>query len=152
AGWPNEWRSRLIWGDNKYVLSSLLEEFAGKIDLVYIDPPFATGQDFTVQLEVGDEQLVKRASLLEEKAYRDTWGRGHDSYLQMMYERLTMLHELLAPSGTLYVHCDRRVNYMLRAILDEMFGADNLRNEIIWCYRGGGTPEKDFAEKHDTIL
>lgn len=148
------WRNKLIWGDNLLVMGSLLEKFAGKIDLIYIDPPFATGADFSFTTEVGEKglEVSKEQSLIEEKAYRDTWGRGIDSYVSMMYERLALLRDLLAPSGLVYVHCDYRVNYLMRAMLDEVFGKDNLRNEIIWCYRGGGTPKNDFAEKHDVIL
>ncbi|MGQ9510253.1 MAG: DNA methyltransferase, partial [Thermodesulfobacteriota bacterium] len=82
------WRNKLIWGDNKYIMASLLPEFAGKINLIYIDPPFATGADFSIKIKLGDIEWTKEASVIEEKAYRDTWGRGLDSYLQMMYTRL----------------------------------------------------------------
>jgi adenine-specific DNA-methyltransferase len=148
------WRNKLIWGDNLLVMGSLLERFAGKIDLIYIDPPFATGADFSFITEVGEKglEISKEQSLIEEKAYRDTWGRGIDSYVSTIYARLDLLRDLLAPSGLIYVHCDYRVNYLMRAMLDDVFGKENLRNEIIWCYRGGGTPQKDFAEKHDVIL
>jgi adenine-specific DNA-methyltransferase len=88
SGRHSEWRNRLIWGDNKYVLPALLDEFAGKVDLIYIDPPFATGQDFSFRAEVGGDEFVKRPSLIEQKAYRDMWGRGPDSHLSMMYSRL----------------------------------------------------------------
>ncbi len=84
------WRNRLIWGDNKYIMASLLPEFAGKINLIYIDPPFATGADFSVKIKLGDLEWTKEASVIEEKAYRDTWGKGLDSYLQMMYDRLVL--------------------------------------------------------------
>ncbi|MCX6064096.1 MAG: site-specific DNA-methyltransferase [Caldiserica bacterium] len=148
------WKNKLIWGDNLLVMGSLLEKFAGKIDLIYIDPPFATGADFSFTTEIGEsgDEITKEQSIIEEKAYRDTWGRGIDSYLSMIFDRLILMRELLAPSGVVYVHCDSRVNYLMRAMLDEVFGKENLRNEIVWCYRGGGTPEKDFAAKHDTIL
>lgn len=148
------WKNKLIWGDNLLVMGSLRDKFAGKIDLIYIDPPFATGLDFSFTTEIGDagKEITKEQSAIEEKAYRDTWGRGIDSYLSMIYDRLFLMRDLLAPTGVVYVHCDSRVNYLMRAMLDEVFGKDNLRNEIVWCYRGGGTPEKDFAEKHDIIL
>ena len=122
--------------------------------MIYIDPPFATGADFSFTTEIGEKglEISKEQSLLEEKAYRDTWGRGIDSYASMIHERLCLMHDLLAPSGLIYVHCDYRVNYLLRSMLDEIFGRENLRNEIVWCYRGGGTPLNDFAEKHDVIL
>ena len=150
----NGWKNKLIWGDNFLVMSSLLDKFAGKIDLIYIDPPFATGADFSITTEIGEKglEISKEQSLIEEKAYRDTWGRGIDSYVSMIYERLCLMHDLLAPSGLIYVHCDYRVNYLIRSMLDEIFGNENLRNEIVWCYRGGGTPQNDFAEKHDVIL
>jgi hypothetical protein len=99
--WPGNWRNKLIWGDNKYVLASLLDEFAGKVDLIYIDPPFATGQDFSFRIDIGEQEITKQASLLEETAYRDTWGRGLESYLQMMYERLQLIRELLSARA----HC-----------------------------------------------
>ncbi|MHB8627235.1 MAG: hypothetical protein ACYDBJ_08025 [Aggregatilineales bacterium] len=88
AGRDPEWRNRLIWGDRKYVLPALLTDFAGKVDLVYIDPPFATGADFSFQAQVGEETFEKEPSMLEQKAYRDTWGRGFDGYLQWLYETL----------------------------------------------------------------
>ena len=85
-------------------------------------------------------------------AYRDSWGQGGGAYLQMIHERLVLLRELLSDQGTIYVHCDYRVSHYLRAILDETFGPQNYRNELIWCYRGGGVPRNDFAAKHDTIF
>ena len=96
SGRDGEWRNRLIWGDNKYVLPSLLQEFAGQVNLIYIDPPFATGQDFSFRAQVDGEEFTKEPSIIEQKAYRDTWGRGIDSYLQMMYERLTVMRDLLS--------------------------------------------------------
>jgi len=94
-------RNRLIWGDNKLVMSSLLAGYAGKIKLIYIDPPFATGDDFTHRVALGDASVAKRPSVLEEHAYRDTWGAGYESYLSMMYARLVLLHELLDDAGSL---------------------------------------------------
>jgi len=110
------WKNKLIWGDNKLIMSSLLEKFAGEINLIYIDPPFATGADFKVNIEIGEEgeEVTKEHSVLEEKAYRDTWGKGLDSYLQMMYERLVLMKELLADNGSIYVHLDWHVGIMLR--------------------------------------
>lgn len=148
------WRNKLIWGDNLLVMGSLLGKFAGKVDVIYIDPPFATGADFSFTTEIGEKglEVTKEQSLIEEKAYRDTWGRGLDLYLSMINDRLFLMRDLLAPTGVVYVHCNSRVNFLMRAMLDEVFGGENLRNEIIWCYRGGGTPDKDFAQKHDVIL
>jgi len=126
------WYNRLIWGDNKYVMASLLEEFAGKIDLIYIDPPFATGADFSVKMEIGDAEWTKEPSAIEDKAYRDTWGRGLDSYLQMMYERLVLMRELLSEKGSIYVHLDYRLISEMKIVMDEIFSAFQFRNLITW--------------------
>jgi len=152
AGRDPEWRNRLIWGDKKYVLPSLLPEFAGKIDLIYIDPPFATGADFSFIAKVGDEEFIKEPSVIEHKAYRDTWGRGLDSYLAWLHETIVLLYELLTDGGALYVHCDYRVTAITRLILDEVFGSANYINECIWHYKTGGMPQNlGFGRKHDTI-
>jgi adenine-specific DNA-methyltransferase len=128
------WRNKLIWGDNLLIMSSLLERFAGKIDLIYIDPPFATGADFNVTTTIGEADLdvSKEQSLIEEKAYRDTWGRGLDSYLSMMEQRLELTRDLLNATGSIYVHTDHRVVAQMRAILDEVFGSEQFRNMITW--------------------
>jgi DNA modification methylase len=155
------WKNKLIWGDNKLIMSSLLEKYAGKINLIYIDPPFATGADFKVNIEIGDEggEVTKEHSVLEEKAYRDTWGKGLDSYLQMIYERLVLMKELLAENGSIYVHLDWHVGHYVKVMMDEIFGyggtdKSGFRNEITWAYRTGGAPGKDprFSKKHDLIL
>jgi len=127
------WRNKLIWGDNLLVMGSLLEKFAGKIDLIYIDPPFATGADFTFTTEVGEMgvRLDKEQSVLEEKAYRDTWGSGLTSYLQMMVERTVLIRDLLAPKGHLLVHLAPSISPYLRLVLNEVFGVENFRNEIV---------------------
>jgi len=147
-----EWKNKLIWGDNFLVMSSLLKEFAGKINLIYIDPPFATGQDFSYQIKVGDEKWTKEPSAIEELAYRDTWGKGLESYLQMMYDRLVLIKELLAVNGTVYLHLDPKVSHYLKAVMDEIFDKENFRNEIIWCYFGPTNVSRDFPKKHDVIL
>jgi adenine specific DNA methylase Mod len=128
------WRNKLIWGDNKYIMASLLSEFAGKINLIYIDPPFATGADFSINIRLGDMEWTKEASVIEEKAYRDTWGKGLDSYLQMMYDRLVLMRELLADNGSIYVHLDWHVGHYVKIIMDEIFGKENFRNQIVWYY------------------
>ena len=150
-----DWYNRLIWGDNKYVMASLLAEFAGKIDLIYIDPPFATGADFSVKMEIGDAEWTKEPSAIEDKAYRDTWGRGLDSYLQMMYERLVLMRELLSEKGSIYVHCDHRVNSHLRILLDEIFGASNFQRELIWTMSAASGYKgmvQNYVRGHETIL
>ncbi len=135
AGWTN----KLIWGDNKLIMSSLRDsamreeiERQGGIKLICIDPPFDVGADFSMRVEIGDDELVKKPNVLEELAYRDTWGRGADSFIAMIYERLSLMRELLADDGSIYVHCDWRVNSYIRLVLDEIFGRDHFRNEIIW--------------------
>ena len=127
------WRNKLIWGDNFLVMGSLLENFSGKIDLIYIDPPFATGADFSFTTEIGDRniRLDKEQSMIEEKAYRDTWGRGLISYLEIMTERITLIRALLKPEGHLLVHMAPGVSPHVRFILDSIFGTSNFRNEIV---------------------
>jgi len=150
-----EWRNKLIWGDNKYVMSALLEKYAGKIDLIYIDPPFATGADFSTTVEIGENEveLTKEASAIEELAYRDTWGKGLDSFLQMMYDRLILMRELLSVKGSIYIHLDWRTNSHVKLICDDIFGAKFFRNEIVWHYQTyQGQVKSYFPRKHDTIL
>ena len=153
------WTNKLIWGDNKLILSSLLRgpvrqeiEKNGGVKLIYIDPPFDVGANFNTKIKVGDDEVVKEASGLEELAYRDTWGKGADSFISMLYERLRLMKDLLADDGSIYVHCDWRVNAYIRLAMDEVFGKENFVNEIIWCYRSGGAGTKEFSKKHDTIL
>ncbi len=148
----DSWRNQLIWGDNKLTMSSLLAEYAGAVDLIYIDPPFATGDDFTVEMRVGDTAVMKQPSVLEEHAYRDTWGRGKDSYLTMMYERLVLLNELLSAHGSVYVHCDTRANSSLRLLLDEIFGEGVFRNEIRWTRSLPKNDPGQWGRSSDSIL
>jgi len=147
------WRNQLVWGDNKIIMSSLLPKFAGKINLIYIDPPFATGQDFSFRVRVGDEEFMKEPSIIEDKAYRDTWGRGLDSYLQMMFERLSLMRELLAEDGSIYVHIGPDVSHYVRGIMDEVFGAQSCINEIIWKRTDAhSNVTKKYGTVHDTLL
>ena len=151
------WKNKLIWGDNLLVMQSLLDDFAGKIDLIYIDPPFATGADFSFQAPVGegDSTASKGPSLLEEKAYRDTWRSGLTSYVAMIADRIYRLKELLSDHGSIYVHCDWRVNSHLRLLLDDVFGSERFRREIIWdisVLSGFKTKTNNWIRGHDTIL
>lgn len=150
----DDFRNRLIWGDNKLVMASLLKEFKGQIDLIYIDPPFDVGADFTMDLQIGDENdsIDKDQSAMEMVAYRDMWGKGLDSYLHMMFDRLTLIKELLSDTASIFVHCDWRVNYYLRYLLDDVFGRENFNNEIVWHYDQGARPKSAFGRKHDTIF
>ena len=128
------WTNKLIWGDNKLILSSLKNgplreeiEKRGGLKLIYIDPPFDVGADFSMDIEVGDgDTFTKKPNILEEIAYRDTWGKGADSFITMIYERLMLMRDLLAEDGSIYVHCDWRMNSNIRLVLDEVFGKDNL--------------------------
>lgn len=153
------WTNKLIWGDNKYVLSSLKSgpirdeiEANGGIKLIYIDPPFDVGADFSTTIQIGETDFEKAPTVLEEIAFRDTWGLGQDSFLTMIYERLKLMHDLLASDGSIYVHCDWRLNSSIRLILDEIFKKENFINEIIWHYKSGGRGTKSYSKKHDSIL
>ena len=200
SGKPAEWRNRLIWGDKRYILPSLLPEFAGKVNLIYIDPPFDTGANFSylatipdappeatgshrkppeatgshrkpVKTKVspnGDEDeddseassaiggasglsFVKEPSVIEQKAYRDTWGKGLDSYLKWFYETVVLLRELLTDDGSIYVHIGPNVSQYARVVLDEVFGQDNYITEIIWKRTTAHFTARRFAFVHDVI-
>lgn len=150
----DDFRNMLIWGDNKLVMASLLKDFKGCVDLIYIDPPFDVGADFTMNVAIGDgkETIGKDQSTLEMVAYRDMWGKGTDSYLHMMFERLCLMKDLLSENGSIYVHCDARVNSFLRAILDELFSPINFVNEIIWQRLSAHNDAHKYGPIHDTIL
>ena len=156
------WRNKLIWGDNLHVLASLADGLAGQVDLIYIDPPFDSRQDYKVRIAVGDggdaadQDLAKLSSVIEEKAYRDTWGKGVESYLQMLYERLVLLRELLSDQGSLFLHLAPNVSHLARVLLDEIFGADHFRAEIVWkrttAHSDHGQGGKQLGPVHDSIL
>lgn len=151
------WRNKLIWGDNLHTLASLADELAGQVDLVYIDPPFDSRQDYKVRISVGDgpdgadQDLAKLSSVIEEKAYRDTWGKGVESYLQMLYSRLVILRELLSDRGSIFLHLAPNVSHLARVLMDEVFGADNFRAEIIWKRTTAHADTQDFGGVHDVI-
>jgi len=158
AGWVN----KLIWGDNRLVLSSLKNgplreeiEQAGGLKLIYIDPPFDVGADFSMDVEIGGNTLTKNPNVLEQIAYSDTWGKGADSFIAMIYERLILMRDLLADDGSIYVHCDWRVNSYLRLVLDEVFGKENFLNEVSWrrqIVRGMKVHAKYMPFNADSIL
>src|SRR3989338_1879115 len=127
-------------------------EAQGGLKLIYIVPPFDVGADFSMDIKIGDEEFTKKPSVIEEIAYRDTWGKGADSFIAMIYERLKLMHGLLAEDGSIYVHCDWRVSAYVKLALDEIFGIDNFQNEIIWAYEGSSRPRKAWDKKHETIL
>jgi adenine-specific DNA-methyltransferase len=151
-----DWRNRLIWGDKKYVLPALLDEFAGVIDLIYIDPPFATGQDFSFPVQLGDTKFTKEPSVLEVKAYRDTWRTGLDGYLEWFYGMALHLHALLAETGSAYIHVDPGVSHYVKPLLDEVFGRDRFRGEIIWkrstAHSDTKQGRRQFGGIHDVLL
>lgn len=163
TGRQTEWRNRLVWGDKKYVLPSLLPEFAGKVKLIYIDPPFDTGADFSYTATIqpsavsdeGEEEestFVKQPSTIEQKAYRDTWGKGLDSYYPWFYDTAVLLKDLLADDGCMYVHCDWRLAHYLKIILDEVFGRDNFLANVVWSYQTRHSSDRFWNRKHDDIL
>lgn len=144
------WMNKIYWGDNLQVMSHLLKEYRGKVDLVYIDPPFDSKADYKKEIKTKNKEVENDYNSFEEKQYSDIWN--NDEYLQFMYERLILSRELLSSKGTIYVHCDWHKNHYLRCIMDEIFGPQNFRNEIIWCYTGASNIEFDFPKKHDNIL
>ena len=168
------WTNKLIWGDNKLILSSLKNgalreeiEAQGGLKLIYIDPPFDVGADFSMDIEIpsslppdkggsrGGDTFTKKPNILEEIAYRDTWGKGADSFIAMIYERLVLMRDLLADDGSIYVHCDWRVNSYMRLVLDEVFGGSYYRNELRWKrqpVRGAKATSNQFARNSDSIL
>jgi adenine-specific DNA-methyltransferase len=151
----NDWRNKLIWGDNKLVMESLLENYANKIDLVYIDPPFDVGADFSLEIPIGDDSIFKERSIIEEVAYRDTWGKGKDSYVPMIQERLRLIYELLAPTGTLVIHSGIQVNHHIRMLAEEIFSSNNVIDEIIWAYgsaSGGRAAGNKVIKVHEYLL
>jgi DNA modification methylase len=152
------WTNKLIWGDNKLILSSLANgamreeiEKEGGLKLIYIDPPFAVGADFSYSINIQGETVVKSQSIIEEIAYRDTWGKGISSYLTMMYERLKLMNNLLSEDGSIYVHVDYRVLSHLKIIMDDIFG--NFKNQISWKRSAiASNVNKQFRNSQDFIL
>ena len=144
----------LFQGDNKEILSTLLVQgFRGKIDLIYIDPPFASGADYVRKVELRGGKVAldgEEHSNLEKAQYKDIWA--NDNYLQFMYERLILMYELLSKKGCIYLHCDWHKSHHLRFLLDEVFGEENFKNEIIWSYRTGGVGKNFWPRKHDVLL
>jgi len=153
------WTNKLIWGDNKLILSSLKNgamreeiEKNGGIKLIYIDPPFDVGADFSMDIEIGEDTFTKRPNVLEELAYRDTWGKGADSFIAMIYERLILMRDLLAEDGSIYVHCDWRVSGYLRNLLDEVFGSKGFASEVIWKRTTSHAQKQSFGLVHDYLF
>jgi len=154
------WTNKLIWGNNSLILSSLINgtvrqdiEKQGGLKLVYIDPPFNVGDDFEFEIEIGKEKLNKKRNALEQLAFSDTWGKGEDSFLSMIYERTKLIYSLLSPNGSIFVHCDSRLNSAIKFILLEIFGEKSFINEITWLRSSSGkTISKNLPKDLDTIL
>lgn len=144
------WMNKIFWGDNLQVMSHMLREYRGRIDLVYIDPPFDSKADYKKEIKMKNSKIKGDSLIFEEKQYGDIWL--NDEYIQFMYERITILKELMSENATIYVHCDWHRNHIIRFLLDEIFGADNFQNEIVWCYTGASQTKSKFTQKHDTVI
>lgn len=150
GGAHDGWINKLFWGDNLQVMSHLLAEHRGQVDLIYIDPPFDSKADYKKKISLRGQTVTNDASSFEEKQYGDIWT--NDEYLQFMYERLILCRELLSDTGSIYLHCDYRKAAHLRLLLDEVFGQGNLRNEIIWSFVKGASSKSSFGRKHQSIF
>jgi len=136
--YSEDWKNNLIWGDNKIIMESLLRgdkssgipSMAGKINLIYIDPPFFTGADFSIKAKVSGEAIEKEPSVIEQRAYIDTWSQGIASYLKYIHERLVLMRELLVDNGSIYVHLDWHVGHYVKVIMDEIFGYENCQKKL----------------------
>ncbi|MFX0103913.1 MAG: site-specific DNA-methyltransferase [Candidatus Hodarchaeota archaeon] len=144
----DNWENILIWGENKTAMNLLLKKYENKISLIYIDPPFATGGDFNLKIQIGE-----KGKFLDRLAYKDKWREGLDSYLQFLYERLVLMKKLLSGEGSIYVHLDWHISHYIKLIMDEIFGIENFRNEIIWSYPAASVKTRRFfIRSYDTIL
>lgn len=144
------WMNKIYWGDNLQVMSHLLKDYRGKVDLIYIDPPFDSKADYKKKIKLRGKKLEGDQSAFEEKQYGDIWNS--DEYLQFIYERLVIMNELLSDTGCIYLHCDWHRSHQLRLVMDEVFGADHFVNEVIWHYSGAGVPKGCWAKRHDNIF
>lgn len=144
------WMNKIYWGDNLQVMSHMLNEYRGKINLIYIDPPFDSKADYKKKIKIKSKSVSNDSSAFEEKQYGDIWDS--DEYLQFMYERFILLRELLSKEGSIYVHCDWHIGHLLRCVLDEVFGQNRFVNEVVWHYSGAGTPKGCWAKRHDNIF
>jgi adenine-specific DNA-methyltransferase len=151
------WMNRLIYGDNLLAMAALLAgdehtpSLRGKVDLIYIDPPFDSKADYRTKVTLPGVELEQRPTVIEQFAYSDTWSDGTASYLAMITPRLILMRELLADTGSIYVHLDWHVGHYVKLVLDEVFGKQSLLNEIVWGYGAGGNPDCFFPRKHDAI-
>ena len=155
-----QWHNRLIYGDNLLVMQGLLlgdkdsglESMRGKIDLIYIDPPYDSKADYRTKITLPNSDIEQKPNVLEQFAYSDTWRDGTISYLRMIYPRIALMRELLSERGSIYVHLDWHIGHYVKILMDKIFGKENFRNEIIWHYRRWTAPSKSFQKMHDTIF
>lgn len=143
------WRNKIFWGDNLQVMSHLLKEFRGKVDLIYIDPPFDSKADYRKKIQVKQRDVESSNTSFEEKQYSDIWN--NDEYLQFMFERLILMRELLSEEGAIYLHCDYRKSHELRCLLDEVFGKDNFLNSIVWMFGTRSSIKTSWKRSHHDI-
>lgn len=154
----DQWFNKIIYGDNLLAMQALIAgdettpSMRGKFDLIYIDPPFDSKADYRTKIQLPGEDIEQRPNVIEQFAYKDTWKNGTASYLEMMVPRFILMRELLSETGSIYVHIDWHVGHYVKVIMDEIFGKNNFRNELIWKYTGSLQPKKDFARKHDVIF
>lgn len=146
----NGWRNRIYWGDNLQVMSHLLKEFRGKVNLIYIDPPFDSKADYKMKIQLRGTTVSNDKNAFEEKQYTDIWTNDED--LQFMYERLILMRELLSDDGAIYLHCDYRKHHQLRCILDEVFGEDNFLNSLVWMFTTRSSIKSSWKRTHHDIL
>ena len=154
-----DWMNRLVYGDNLLAMQALLAgdeasglpSLRGKVDLIYIDPPFDSKADYRTKINLPGADIEQKPTVIEQFAYADTWKDGTVSYLKMLYPRLVLIRELLSEKGSIYVHIDWHVGAYVKALLDDIFGKSNIINEIIWHYQSGGIPQSSFSRKHDSI-
>ena len=144
------WRNKIYWGDNLQVMSHLLKAYRGKINLIYIDPPFDSKADYKKAIKLAGKEVENDRTAFEEKQYTDIWT--NDEYLQFMYERLILMRELLVDNGSIYLHCDPTASHYIKVIMDEVFGNENFMNEVVWAYRTGGVGKTTWPRKHDILL
>lgn len=155
-----EWMNRLIYGDNLLAMQALiagdeatgLSSLRGKVDLIYIDPPFDSKADYRTKISLPGGDVEQKPTTIEQFGYADMWKDGTVSYLRYMYPRLVLMRELLSDRGSIYVHIDWHVGHYVKVLLDDIFGKDNFQNEIVWCYKSGGAGNGGYAKKHDVIL
>ena len=143
------WRNKIFWGDNLQVMSHLLKQFRGKVDLIYIDPPFDSKADYRKKIKIKQQDVESSTTSFEEKQYSDIWN--NDEYLQFMFERLILMRELLSEDGAIYLHCDYRKSHELRCLLDEVFGKDKFLNSIVWMFGTRSSIKTSWKRSHHDI-